>query len=87
MELKTPPTPERFLRGRQKKQRPARRVGRSLLRGIALLLGLSGLAVAFVWTVTAAGTTPELAVNRVFVEGNAQLSDGEILELLEISEG
>jgi len=39
-----------------------------------------------VMTVTAAGRAPELTVHRVLVEGNEQLSDGEILELLEFSE-
>ena len=87
MELKTPPPPERFLRGKQKRQRPSRRLGRPILRTLAVLVGLVGLVAVFVWTATAAGSAPELAVNRVLVEGNVQLSDGEILELLELSEG
>lgn len=87
MEMKTPESPaERFLRGRQKRSRPTRRMGKLLLKSVALVLTLVSLAAAFVWTVTAAGRAPELAVHRVLVEGNEQLSDGEILELLEFSE-
>jgi len=88
VELKTPntPPPERFLRGRQKRGRPTRRIGKLLLKGVALLLALVSIAAVFVWTVTAAGRAPELAVHRVLVEGNEQLSDGEILELIEFSD-
>ncbi len=88
MELKkTPSPPERFLRGRRQRVRPGRRVGGLVLRWFALLAAFLGLAAAFVWTVTTAGKAPELVVARVLVEGNEQLSDGEILELLELSEG
>lgn len=94
MELKTPvssktdapPPPERFLRGRQKRNRPTRRIGKLLLKSVALVLALVSLVAAVVTTVTVAGRAPELAVHRVLVEGNVQLSDGEILELLEFSE-
>ena len=87
MELKTPESPpERFLRGRQKRSRPTRRIGKLLLKSVALVLALVSLVAAFVMIVTAAGRAPELAVHRVLVEGNEQLSDGEILELLEFSE-
>ena len=87
MELKTPASPpERFLRGRQKQSRPTRRIGKLLLKSVALALALASLAAALVMTVTAAGRAPELTVHHVLVEGNEQLSDGEILELLEFSE-
>ncbi|GMR23296.1 MAG: hypothetical protein BMS9Abin37_1713 [Acidobacteriota bacterium] len=87
MELKTPASPpERFLRGRHNRSRPTRRIGKLLLKSVALALALVSLAAAFVMTVTAASRAPELAVHRVLVEGNEQLSDGEILELLEFSE-
>jgi len=46
-----------------------------------------GVVMIFFWAVVAAGRSPELAVNRILVEGNQRLSDGEILELLEFSEG
>lgn len=91
MELKTPnpsvtPPPERFLRGRQKRARPTKRIGKLLLKGVGMTLALVSVMALLVWTVTAAGRAPELAVHRVLVEGNAQLSDGEILELLEFSD-
>ena len=81
-----PPPLERFLRGRQKQNRPTRRIGKLLLKSVALVLALVSIVTAFVMIVIAAGRTPELAVHRVLVEGNEQLSDGEILELLEFSE-
>jgi len=81
-----PPPPERFLRGRQKRSRPTRRIGKLLLKSVAFVVALVSLVAAVVMTVTAAGRAPELAVHRVLVEGNEQLSDGEILELLEFSE-
>lgn len=91
MELKTPssgptPPPERFLRGRQKRSRPTRRIGKFLLKLVAAVFAIVSVAAVFVWTVTVAGRAPELAVHRVLVEGNEQLSDGEILELIEFSE-
>jgi cell division septal protein FtsQ len=82
-----PPPAERFLRGRHKRTRPKRRLGKILFKGLFLLVGLIVLASALVWTATAFGRAPGLNVNRVLVEGNQQLSDGEILELLEFSEG
>ena len=81
-----PPPLERFLRGRQKQNRPTRRIGKLLLKSVALVLALVSIVTAFVMIVIAAGRAPELAVHRVLVEGNEQLSDGEILELLEFSE-
>lgn len=87
MELKTPASPpERFLRGRQKQRRPTRRIGKLLLKSAALVFALASLVAVLVMTVTAAGRAPELAVHHVLVEGNEQLSDGEILELLDFSE-
>lgn len=87
MELKTPASPpERFLRGRQKQRRPTRRIGKLLLKSAALVFALASLVAALVMTVTVAGRAPELAVHHVLVEGNEQLSDGEILELLDFSE-
>ncbi len=83
---RVPPPQERFLRGRQKRTRPKRRIGKLLLKGLTLLLGLVSLAAALAWMVTAFGHAPELTVDRVLVEGNVRLSDGEILELLEFSE-
>lgn len=81
-----PPPPERFLRGRQKRSRPKRRIEKMLLKAVTLLLGLVVVAAALVWTVTAFGQAPALTVDRVLVEGNVQLSDGEILARLELSE-
>ena len=82
-----PSPPERFLRGKKQRVRPGRWIRVLVLRWFGLLAALAGFAAVFVWTVTTAGQAPELAVARVLVEGNEQLSDGEILELLALSEG
>lgn len=81
------PPRERFLRGRQKHNRQRRRRWKTVLKVGSVLMGLALLTSVLLWTVTAAGQAPELTVHRVVVDGNAQLSQGEILELLEISEG
>ena len=92
MELTTPnsseqPPKERFLRGRQKPARPARRIGRWFVRILAPLVLIPVVVGGLIWTVTAASSARGLMVNSVLVEGNEQLSDGEILELLELSHG
>ena len=88
MELKKTSTrPERYLRGRRQRVRSGLRIGGLVLRWFGMLAALAGLAAVFIWTVAIAGQAPELAVARVLVEGNEQLSDGEILELLELSDG
>ena len=78
------PAPERYLRGRRRGPKLSRRLGRMVLRRAVLLAGLIGLVVVGIWAATLVGRAPELAVNRVWVEGNERLSDGEILELLEL---
>jgi hypothetical protein len=75
---------ERFLRGDLSSGRSVRR--RSRLRRVSLILTLAALAGAGIWTAVASGRAPELAVYRILVEGNERLSDGEILELVEIDE-
>lgn len=89
MELKTrpPESPrEEFLRGQKKRARGTTRWLKALRTG-ALIAGLIGVAVSVVWAVSAAGRAPELSVHRVMVDGNVQLSDGEILEFLGLSRG
>jgi hypothetical protein len=78
------PASERYLRGQRRGPKVSRRFGRLVLRRAMLLLGLVGLAGLGIWAATLAGRAPELAVNRVWVEGNERLSEGEILELLEL---
>jgi hypothetical protein len=75
---------ERFLRGELRGPRPPRR--RLKPRRLLLFLALLALAAAGIWSALASGRAPELAVDRILVEGNERLSDGEILELVEIDE-
>lgn len=75
---------ERFLRGELRGSRPPRR--RARLRRLSILLAFSALLGAGIWKALASGRTPELAVDRILVDGNERLSDGEILELVEIDE-
>lgn len=88
----TPPEPsERFLRGQRRGAVRARtrtkRLSRNLFRLVAVVGVTSGLAAIGVWGASAMSRSPELTVDRVRVEGNVRLSDGEILELLELTEG
>lgn len=86
MAMKTVMPPERFLRGQRRANRGPRRLSRSTFRRLAILLALLTLVGVGIWTAAAAGRAPELMVNRIWVEGNERLSDGEILELLELDE-
>ncbi|MGH9333561.1 MAG: cell division protein FtsQ/DivIB, partial [Vicinamibacteria bacterium] len=87
----TPKGPERreqdlrFLRGQLHRQRATRRVGRLRLSRLALVLSLA-LAAAGVWAAVGSGRAPELDVDRILVEGNERLSDGEIRELIDVDE-
>ena len=84
---KTDPTspPERFLRGTQTRQQTPHRWGRKKIKVTMLFVGSIIIALSFIWKFTAFGQGPELKVDRLLVEGNDQLSDGEILELLELT--
>lgn len=80
-----PEREDRFLRGQLRSQRTSRRLGRRRLGRLALLLLLSAAAGAGLWTF-ATELAPRLGVQRILVEGNQRLSDGEILELIEVDE-
>ena len=77
--------PERFLRGAQTRQQTPYRWGRKKIKGMMLFVGSIIITLSFIWKFTAFGQGPELKVDRLLVEGNDQLSDGEILELLELT--
>lgn len=57
------------------------------LRWMGAATGLAILVAAGFWTAAAAGRAPELAVNRILVEGNERLPEGEILETLGLHPG
>ena len=81
-----PPGPERehFLRGQLRVRKASGRISRVRLARLVLLLALLGLGVGAVWMTIARGGAPELEIDRIFVEGNERLSEGEILELIEV---
>jgi cell division protein FtsQ len=58
-----------------------------VLRWLGAVAGLSALVAAGFWTAAAASRAPELAVNRILVEGNERLAQGEILEALGLHPG
>jgi hypothetical protein len=74
---------EHFLRGQLRVRKVSGRISRSRL---AAFLSLLGLAAGAVWIAIARGRAPELAIDRIFVVGNERLSEGEILELIEVGE-
>jgi hypothetical protein len=85
----TPSSPEReerFLRGEPRSPKGVRRTARGRWLRSLLFLGLVSLAAAGVWNALRSDRAPELAVDRILVEGNERLSDGEILELIEVSD-
>jgi POTRA domain, FtsQ-type len=86
----TPPTErereDRFLRGQLRGQRASRRLGRRRLGRLGLFLLVAGMAAGALWALATSDLAPRLGVQRILVEGNERLSDGEILELIEVDE-
>lgn len=72
---------ERFLRGQLRVRKTSRRMPKLRLLAFFALLTLSAGAV---WMAIARGRAPELAIDRILVVGNERLSEGEILELIEV---
>ncbi len=77
------PGEERFLRGQLRGRKVSGRISRGRF---GVFLSLLGLAAGAVWIAIARGRAPELAIDRIFVVGNERLSEGEILELIEVGE-
>jgi cell division protein FtsQ len=80
---------EHFLRGQRgiRATRSGRRFSRGRLRRLVALLALVVAGVGGVWISLAVSNASSLVISRVFVEGNERLSDGEILELLQLNSG
>jgi hypothetical protein len=53
---------------------------------VALLLALASVLILGAWIAIARRGAPELEIDRILVEGNERLSEGEILELIDVSE-
>jgi cell division protein FtsQ len=80
---------EHFLRGQLRVRRASAARGRlswTRLARVGLFLVLAGvLAGAIGWSFLREGS-PELSIDRILVVGNDRLTEGEILELIEVSE-
>ena len=87
MALKGTASADRFLRGRLRQRRSSRRVYRLWLRWGSALVGLAALVATGFWVVAIVGRAPELMVHRVWVDGNERLSEGEVLQLIDVTEG
>jgi len=72
-----PEREEHFLRGQLRVRKASGRLSRARL-------ALPGLLLLLVWIAIARRGAPELEIDRIFVEGNERLSEGEILELIEV---
>lgn len=82
------PGPERehFLRGQLRVRKASGRLSHARLARLVLFFTLFVSGVAGVWMTLARGGAPELEIDRIFVEGNERLSEGEILELIEVGD-
>ena len=83
---KTGPGRDHFLRGQLRVRKASGRISRVRLARLVLLFALLGLGVGAVWMTIARGGAPDLEIVRILVEGNERLSEGEILELIEVDE-
>lgn len=82
-----PPEPEEhFLRGQLRVRKASGRLSLPRIARIALFLALPGLLLLSAWVAISRGGAPGLGIDRIFVEGNERLSEGEILELIEVGE-
>jgi hypothetical protein len=76
-----PEPEEHFLRGQLRVRRASGRISAARL---ALFLALPLLLLLGVFLAIARRGAPELEIDRIFVEGNERLSEGEILELIDV---
>ena len=75
-----PEREEHFLRGQLRVRKASGRLSRARIARLAL----PALLLLLVWIAIARRGAPELEIDRIFVEGNERLSEGEILELIEV---
>ena len=81
------PGPEReehFLRGQLRVRKASGRLSRARLARLVLFFALLLSVVAGVWMTLVRRGAPDLEIDRILVEGNERLSEGEILELIEV---
>jgi hypothetical protein len=84
-----PPGPDReqhFLRGQLRVRKASGRLSRARLARLVLFCLLFAGGLAGLWTAVVRRGAPDLEIDRILVEGNERLSEGEILELIEVDE-
>ncbi len=84
--LTGPDPAEHFLRGQLRVRKASRRLSGARLGRLFLVFALFAFAIAGLWLLLDRGGAPDLEIDRILVEGNQRLSEGEILELIEVEE-
>ncbi|HEY7820746.1 MAG TPA: FtsQ-type POTRA domain-containing protein [Vicinamibacteria bacterium] len=80
----TPGPEEHFLRGQLRFRRASGRVSGARLRRVFLAILTMVMALAALWIAFRRSGGADLEIDRILVEGNERLSEGEILELIEV---
>jgi hypothetical protein len=75
---------EHFLRGQLRVRKASGRLSHARLARLVLFFALLASGFAAVWLAVARRGAPDLEIDRILVEGNERLSEGEILELIEV---
>ncbi len=73
-----------FLRGQLRVRKASRRLSAARLGRLFLVFAVLASASAGVAVLLLRGGAPDLEIDRILVEGNVRLSEGEILELIEV---
>jgi POTRA domain, FtsQ-type len=84
--LTGPEQAEHFLRGQLRVRKASRRLSGARLGRLFLVFAVLAFAIAGLWLLLNRGGAPDLEIDRILVEGNERLSEGEILELIEFEE-
>ena len=77
---------EHFLRGQLRVRKASGKLSRARLARLVFFFALLASGVAGVWMTVVRRGAPDLEIDRILVEGNERLSEGEILELIEVDE-
>ena len=77
---------EHFLRGQLRVRKASGRLSGARVARLFLFLVLFISALAAAWIAFLRGGAADLEIDRILVEGNERLSEGEILELIEVEE-
>ncbi len=79
-----PEREERFLRGQLRVRKASGRLSAVRLLRLFLFFALLVFGIAGAWVAVVRGGAPDLEIDRILVVGNERLSEGEILELIQV---